>query len=371
MAAVNPKEWTHVSWSQVEVYRLCKRRWWFTKHRPDIKEEPSPDLDLGTAAHEVMEAHYTPDMKVSDWARGILEQFPITLASTEKMRQHPELPPVGGDLRVEYPKDYQLGYRIAGVSVKGRCDILWGKTPVHLSIGDWKTVGSKVSEKTPDTLERFGQPIIYAAWAFTAMPHLETVDFFHGQIFKKKIDAKIVQTRPLDRDHVFGILPSIERTVEEMKLDYVATDPSQVTATVGRSTCHAFNRACPYTEVCPKSLYAGLDRLNPPTTTTGVPAMSLEEKLKRNRQATTTTQPPAAGPAQPLTVVRAEGINPPDAAKPDTSKAGSYTPPPVEAVTSATPPPVTATGKLTAKLVLEIEGKRYEVVLPVSATEAP
>jgi hypothetical protein len=309
------------------------------------------------------------------------------------------------NIRVEYPEDYGLGITLAGVTVKGRIDLLWAPSSTLLEIYDHKSVGNWKYAKTEEQLERDTQLTIYGAWAFQKFPSLTHVRYHHGQIGTKKGKAQVVSTGLLDKAHVAGVLPSIERTVAEMRDLYPETDVERVPKDT--RACNAFGKLCPYAEVCPRSIFAGLAAsrdTNHAAPKEGEVRMGLKEKmLAKARESAGGTAPAAeaalkdaqqaaltalekAGPTteedkaalakaiaavppgesvivKPTKGVRAKGINPPDAAPVDMSKAGSYA-----ATTTATEPPAkgeTTTTAPTARLVLEVAGKKYEVSLPV------
>lgn len=367
----------HVSWSQIEKYRLCPRRWSYSKHRPDIVEPPSESLLLGNECHEIAEAHYE-----GREPRGLRYETHVAYDSTRQLLTHPDLPKPTDDIRVEYPRDRVMGFTLAGVPVQGRIDLLRGVGDDRCEVYDWKTLSSWKTAKSGDELERFGQMILYGAWAFTKMPALETVRFFHGQILTKGVASRLTVTGPLDRDHVFGILPSLERTVEEMVADY-PSPPEEVRADT--SACRAFNRPCPYFDLCPKaSILSGITATPTaaPTPQTGGSTMSsLKEKLAARAKAASAVAisvPTEGSPNTPVAVIAtgiATGVNPPDAAKPDTSKAGSY----AAATTTTAPPPAgDASGvngtlegasighfkeQQNARLELIVGGRRYAVTL--------
>jgi CRISPR/Cas system-associated exonuclease Cas4 (RecB family) len=378
--------WSHTSWSQIEKFRLCPRRWKYSKTRPDIVEEPTEPLLLGNECHEIAEARY------EGRAVGKLRYDKhVAYDSTRRLLADPRLPPVTGDIKVEYPRDRQLGIEIAGVPVQGRCDLLWGRSAEHLVIVDWKTLNDWRSAKDEEKLERFGQMIIYGAWAFLRLPTVKTVSFMHGQIHTKKEDYDVVTTRDLDRDHVFGVLPSIERTVAEMREVYAI--PNEADVPMDTSQCRAFGRPCPYSEICPRSIYSGID------STPAVPkegeTVSLADRLKARAAAQANKNPDtaaanqaalesaAAAAATATTAVtsppvRATGINPPDAAKPDFSMAGSYGSAGLNnaARTTATDAPkpgaidaalinaAKAGAGVVLSLTVELGGRRFSVNLP-------
>jgi CRISPR/Cas system-associated exonuclease Cas4 (RecB family) len=362
------------SWSQIEKYRLCPRRWWYSKHRPDIEDPPTEPLLLGQECHDIAEAHYlgTPEKP-----RRHQDDHPA-YQSTRLLLKDQRLPPrTSADIRVEYPADYNLGIDAAGIPVQGKMDLLYSSPSENLlEIWDWKSLSSWKTAKNEDGLERFGQMVIYGTWAFRRLP-IESVVFVHGQIHTKREAARVVATRPLSRDHVLGIYPSLEAAVREMTTLYEVPEAADVPA--DSSQCRAFGRPCPYVAVCPRSIYAGLTAdATPNHAVEGGVTMSLKDKLAA-RAAANATPAPAPAPAEaapppPAPPVRATGINPPDATAPDTSKAGSYVPPAPSAPPPPTPGEATATpvvfGAPSARLVLEFGGLRYEVNLPVTVAPA-
>lgn len=350
----------HVSWSQVELYGRCPRRWWFSKHRPDLKEEETDALRLGTECHEMMEAFYEGRPVPAGREP---EKFAAAYGSVQYLQNLPSIPPRGAQIRIEYPRSYQLGIKISEVPVKGRIDLLWAKSREQLAIWDWKTLSSWKTAKSADELERFGQFIIYGSWAFQSNPKLETVEFAHGQILTKGTGAKTVITRPLSRDEVLGQLPPIEAIVSNMSRDYTVEDPADVACNTG--DCFAFRRTCPYADICPKSAAQslGLDDFDSPTTPaapTPTPAskessMSLKEKLKARAAATSSTQAATATPA-PTPAASAPTIT--EAPKPVVATATAAPINPPDAATPTSP-------SLEATLTIKVGATSYVVGLPV------
>ncbi len=322
-----PAELPHASWSQIETFDTCERKWKYRWVRPDIVEPPSETLEIGTEAHAVLEHYYDPTLPapVLKFAEHIVHK------SIEKLKLDPKMPPLGHpDIRVEFPKNYQLGIKAAGVSLKGRIDLLLPTTKSHLVIYDWKTSSNLNYAKPAEELERFGQPITYGEWAFRKFPHLQTVEFAHGNISTTNVEGFVVKTSPLSREHVADQFSILEGTVQRMAGAFQVVDPLDVKPSPKQ--CMKFRRPCMYAGICPDASPAAREALantqwmNNETKKEGAPVSTenLREKLAARKVATS--------------------IQPPDAPKPEKPASQSQTQTP-------TPGPTTMTG-----LVLLIDG---------------
>lgn len=359
-----PPTLERVSWSQVEKFLLCQLRWWYSWYRPDIQEPSSPSLEIGTACHSVLEAHYETRGGVFPLPDRLLQEDALHARdSMLKLLKDPRLPPVDADVRTEYPRDYELGLTLGGVRFRGRADVLWAHSPTHLSIWDLKTTSKWKNAQSPDDLPRNGQLAGYGKAFFNRWPKLETVSFHHAQVLTSACDSQVIGTQPLTRQDVDDAVAPVEATIVRMRDVYakpqaeVATNPK---------ACWKWGRPCPYLSICPVGSGArpGIDDVIEDTEPLTQEAqeqlsMDLKEKLAKKRAAT--------APA-PTEVVRAVGINPPDAALPE--PVAKYVPP----VAAATAPPAagvrTYTGLVEdARLILLVDSAPQKGLGPVTYLE--
>jgi hypothetical protein len=362
--AIRSKTLPHVSASQIATFRMCPRKWFFRYYRPDIQEEPDPALELGTAVHGALEAHYEtgtlgPITPPPDADEKVRASYAYAAESAADLVKHPDLPPRTGDVRVEFPRSYQLGIEAAGVPVKGRIDVLWATGPDSVRVHDHKTLSSWKRAKTAEELEHDVQCGIYGKYVVEKIPAVQSVTYSHGQVWTKGVGADVVVTRPLTRDEVLAkYTASVEPTVRQMADVYALENPDDVPYDAGQ--CNAFNRLCPYYAVCDRDIFAAMTTATEPPTEGGS-TVSISEKLRaRAAQKAAVPAAPAVPPTEPAaplasTGVLATGINPPDATVPP--KAGATTTTSVE-VSIPTP-------SVKARLVLTVGGTTVEVDLPV------
>lgn len=300
--AVVRSEIKHVSATQMEQFVDCPRKWFYAYplgQRPPQTEAQGE----GERIHKQFEDHYL--LNTTPTKPGVLN----LLADPITPRRD------GPAILIEHPKSYALGLSISGVPVKGRIDLLDHSDTRHPKIWDWKSCKSFYYTKTRDELETNLQLTVYGLWAFDEWPEAAFVTYHHGYVLKGDVPAhargyKIVQTDALSRGFVQDLKPHLETIVEEMKVVATETEPARVRA--NSAACDKFG-GCPYRDRCP--LWVGATASFFPDEPDPVgETMSMTQKLEARKIA--------------------QGINPPDAAKPDAP--ASSTPAPATPVVTST-----------------------------------
>lgn len=338
-----PGDLRSVSPSQLKEYKLCPRKHWLNK-RAGLPQPEGDHLIIGTAAHGAQESYfetsklYVPEEFAKSYfpAKPELEAIlTITLHSGLQLLADPDAPRPKPGILLETPRNYNTGLKIAGIALRQRSDLLDPTDKALAHSWDWKTSGNVFSDytKTGEELAYDEQGVLYAKEAFERF-HPDAVEFHHGIMGTKRVESDIVSTRPMTKEHVDEQFAVLAETVAEMrehfKIDnFFETRPGKnaPSANYG-SPCRAF-KGCPYAEICgvelplPKSEQPVLKE-----SPTMVVTLSLKERLARAKLA--------------------QGINPPDAAKP--LPVIPYVPPTV----SATPVPTAATTSSTQPRAVEL-----------------
>ncbi len=300
----------------------CPRRGYF-QYACKNRTDGTADMELGTWAHENMEAHF--NVAAPPEPNDFLDTSTVS-QSIQSILRDPLLPQRCSALSVEFPRTFNLGIRLAGVQVRGRIDLRDLRDPTNPAVWDWKTTKSFDWSKTPEDLARDTQIIIYSKHEFSVAPEAKFVRGFHGYLKTRNGSGhRIVATEPMDREHVDGIYEGSLATKVRAIKDVVRERDWRKTPT-NTKYCIDYNRPCAFAETCrthdvpnaglrPSDLDYTAAPTPAVTSTTGAPAMALSFKDKLAGK--TTPPPAAAAPAvTPTAVVRAAGINPPDAPKP-------------------------------------------------------
>lgn len=330
----------HVSPSQVTTFELCARRWWGEKVK-GLREEQTAAQSGGELLHKEMENWYELGTQPTN-------------ASALRILDDPRIPPRSEHVRIEHPRDYKLGLVAAGVPVIGRID-LFDLTPGPLDrprLVDWKSTSGLKWTKTAEELARNVQLIVYGKFLFTFHVRNESLSMAHGYLLTRGVGAKLVVTDPLPQSHFDDCYSALEATVAEMKTVAALSELEAVPPTFSRNTCKAFNKLCPVAGYCGEEAFraAGMPWPKSATQTEGN-EVSLAEMMK-SRMAQLDV------PVAP--VVRAEGINPPDAARPDMPER------PAPSTTTSTPVPQPGTTSSTSPGVLIL----YVDCVPVKGEDA-
>ena len=155
----------HVSPSQIKTWRTCQRKWWYEKVA-GIRQETTPNQQLGTDVHSILE-HYVENGVV------IPDNFAGQIAKAA-------LPMVNMQSKCEHQFDIPL---VDGILATGRIDFT-----AFGVIEDLKTTSSMRYAKTSEELKTDPQAIMYL-WAAQRDPALE----FFGPI--SKFAHLIVETK--------------------------------------------------------------------------------------------------------------------------------------------------------------------------------
>lgn len=300
--AASPEGLKHVSATQLETFVDCGLKWYYS-YPLGLKQPQTAAQGDGERIHSQMEQWY-------------LDGTPPPKQAALNLTRDPRVPARSNDcILIEFPASYQLGLRLADVPVKGKIDLLDFATRRHPKVWDWKSCKTFGYIKSPDELERNIQLSIYGLWAFDTWPEATHVTYYHGYILKPELpknapsDAgyRIVETDPLEKQYVLDQKPHLETIVENMKVAAATKDPLEVPWDVSLGACGKFG-GCHHREYCPRYQAA-----NPQSIPYGGVPMSEKFAARKAAQstagATTTT-----GTTAP---VRAFGINPSDAARPD------------------------------------------------------
>lgn len=336
----------HWSPSQIGKYRLCPRRWWFSKVA-GIREPGSRNMDLGKAVHSFLENYYLSgelvcteekiDAEVVDQARGI--------ATTAV--ESGQIPSRAGLKFPEVPAE-EPTLLAAGVPLEGYIDLLDITDPDEIGIVDWKTRSDFRFVHDEESLGADVQMVTYAAWA--KLKHKASkYKLTHTYLKTKgKTSAVLPVSTTISAQQVQDRFVAIEDTVREMSTCASVADVADVTPNwdesnpAGKAACFEWFRPCPFMSECAKAI----GKFTPPLhILEELSTMSLSEKVEAHRAARATGTEPAAP-------VRASGINPPDAATHATT-------PPVAGATEATSAPIagttTATNTLSGELIIFVD----------------
>jgi hypothetical protein len=224
-----------VSPSQIKTFSACPRSWWFDKVAGLRPEEEAAHLTTGSAYHKQQEDYYE---------LGILPE-------NESCRLALTLPGVPSrlcnDIAIEEPRDYGLGLCAAGIPMRGRIDLRAPPTNGGFVILDWKTCKNFKYCKTPEELAVDVQGIVYLKYGFTVYPEAKYGIFKHVYIRTEAVDAQLIETDPLDRNHVDTVYRQIEEVVEKIKVTAAIKEQDEVP--FDKSACFAYG-GCPYQKNC-------------------------------------------------------------------------------------------------------------------------
>lgn len=302
--AVVRSEVKHVSATQMETFVDCNRKWFFA-YPLGLRPPQTEAQGEGERIHKQFEDYYRLDT-------------PPTKPGVVNLLADPWTPSRTAPVLIEHPNSYQLGLSISGVPVKGRIDLLDHTDPKHPRIWDWKSCKSFYYIKTADELETNLQLTVYGLWAFDQWPEAAYVTYHHGYVLKGDVPKsapgyRIIRTEPLSRGYVQDLKPHLETIVEDMKVVATKTDPADVP--FQSAACDKFG-GCPYRDRCPAWVGPSSSFL-PPDEPGDESAMTMTRKLEARKLA--------------------QGINPPDAARPDAPPATAIEAPSPAAISSTVP----------------------------------
>lgn len=272
-----------VSPSAITTWESCQRKHWYkyVAGIPEPEPEPGGPLATGTQIHA----------EIEDWLKdGKAPEHPsvVQFATEGGLRAAS----AGGGLLVEHPKDYALGILAAGVPVAGRIDFLDASDPERVTITDWKSTSSFARNKSPDELARDTQLVVYGRAVFEKLvPEAQTVTLGQTYLLTSGVGWRRSKTDPLTRADLEPAYAAVEQTVERMKVTAAELDPALVATDLRTCYKYGYKRPCPYVTICTEA-------------TQGAP---VEETLAKKLAARKSVQ----------------GINPPDAAKPEVKRGNS------------------------------------------------
>lgn len=229
----------HVSASQISLFSLCQRRWWFEK----VAKEPVPPSDaaeLGGNIHGQMQTYYED---------GVIPEHP----SAALLVQSGLIPARGPLIRVEEPGDFIMGVYVAGVAIRGKIDLI-DLTQLEdkggqIDIWDWKSKADLRYAKTPDELIRDVQMMIYGRYAFESY-EASLVRYFHGNIRTGKTPGfKIVRSDRVTSTEVADFMDNVVApVVSDIKICATAEQFEDTAPNWG--SCYAYRKPCPFLEKC-------------------------------------------------------------------------------------------------------------------------
>lgn len=298
----------HLSASQIKTYRRCPRKWALEKvfgFRPPQTRAQTE----GENGHAWFQAYYET---------GTLPPAPGDKADTlhssiAGLIADPDMPKYGSStLLVEYPRDYEMGLKLADIPIRGRIDLLDISDPGTARIIDLKTTKSLDYALSPGELQTDTQMILYAIWIYTKNPLCKLTTVTHAYAAKSAIRHKILNVE-VTREQAAEVQADLEQVAADMALTAQATKWQDVPVCSGfgsrSSACNDYG-GCPFRFRCG---VAGDDDELPELPKLEA-TMALQQILD--------TRPGA------------RGINPPDAALPEPS----ITRPPAAGETSVSAP---------------------------------
>lgn len=224
-----------VSPSQIKTFNSCARSWWFDKVAGLRPEEEAEHFAVGTNLHKQQEDFYE------------FGKLPEN-ESCRLVLSYPGVPDrrISG-LFIEEPRNYDLGLYAAGIPMRGRIDLRAPPNDGTFTILDWKSCKNFKYCKTPEELARDIQGIVYLKYGFRVYPETKWGRFIHAYIRTEKLGAQVVDSGPLDRNHVDAVYQEIENTVEQIKITAAIKNQDEVP--YNKSACFAYG-GCPYQKHC-------------------------------------------------------------------------------------------------------------------------
>ena len=219
---------THVSASQVQLFRDCPRKW-YTTYVLGHFQPSTPSQELGTAIHTVAENYLQhgiepPESKPGDIFKLGLPYLPA-----------PGTGVVEGSILMEDGK----------VPVKGFVDFLYHAddgTPIIL---DHKTTSSKRWMKAPHELALNIQMNTYARWCLTQHPDTERIILRHLYYGTRSKFSELVEVS-VKAESVYSIWNDIEATISQM-IEAHAKGEKEAVQRI--SSCSAYG-GCPFQNRC-------------------------------------------------------------------------------------------------------------------------
>ncbi|NBT35787.1 MAG: hypothetical protein EBT03_09690 [Betaproteobacteria bacterium] len=237
-----------ISASQIETFRLCKRKWAFNKI-DRIPAAQNSSAALGEEAHKHRE----------NWLLNGTPPPADTKAGKLALVGLEHLPPPGIAL-VEQPLDFRYPLDDKIVRVTGRIDFLipnqdparlWGEPGVPV-VGDHKTTAGEIWAKTPEALlGGDAQAAIYSAFALATF-NASSVDLHWSYMIKgsspKEKQVRARMTRAQTEEQFGKVLDDAKGMLQIVGQDGI----SAVQVEPNAHACEAFG-GCAYREICPLS----------------------------------------------------------------------------------------------------------------------
>ena len=273
----------HISPSQIKTWRTCQRKWWYEKVA-GIRQPTTPNQQLGTDVHELLE-HYVAYGKV------LPDNFAGQIAKAA-------LPIVNEEAKCEHQFTIPL---VDGIVGTGRIDF------THFGvIEDLKTTSSMRYAKTPEELKTDPQAIMYlwAAQNDGALAFFTPINKFSHLIVETKAPHPIkrVDCELTDAEIAEG-MEGIKKDALEMR---EAAKSKVETTRYNLDACRMYG-GCHLRETCAQS---GL--FYTPTKKDGE-TMGILDSLRNKKKANLVQKGPPAPEPEPMPeVAEPSPINPPD-----------------------------------------------------------
>jgi hypothetical protein len=298
----------HVSPTQITTHKRCKRRWYLEKIQL-LPQPQKPWLKTGENGHKEFQDFYE---------LGTLPSQPSVKKLVTELAD--ELPRPGPNVLIEHPRDYNLALRAADVPVKGRADLKSRYDPTTVIVVDLKSSKDITKyAKTPEELAHNVQLLTYAEDEFRARPETTVAQLAHAYVSTRGAKAKVVWTDHLSREYVSDFFhDAIETEVEDMKV--TAQAPAHSDVEPNWEACGDYG-GCPYQSVC------GVGA----TATSAFQLLFTKDSRDVKDSKAESESEVVMGSLKDLLEkkgARAQGINPPDAAKPIKDEPKTEIPPP-------------------------------------------
>lgn len=210
----------------------CERRG-YLKYVMGFEEPESGNLALGSKLHALNEAYLLGEpIEVN-------EAYPL----------HTAMLPILADVRAELASvEVPMTFKLCGIDVRGRIDVLLGDEKNCSGVLDWKTTSDfRKYAKKPDDLKKNSQMLIYAEFVRQSVPASWPLRLEHayvqtkGRVFAERVPTTISKKELADGlEVVKGKIEKIKEVVAKKSVEEVTAD---------RSKC----RLCPfYNKQCPK-----------------------------------------------------------------------------------------------------------------------
>lgn len=222
--------------SQIDTFRLCARKWAFTRILPGRSNKYA---DLGTAVHSALEAWL-----INGTALDLTSEVgQIAAAGIQHL-------PRPGLCSIESSFSFETGT----ARYTGRRDMRFRDTSegpravdVLEVIGDHKTTGDLKWAKTPEDLKTDPQGVIYAMSVFKEEPRAKDCE----------LRWVYYRTKKPYKSHRVSLVVTYEETIERMKgIDATALEmstfgekPDPLTVPPTHTACDAYG-GCPYQNEC-------------------------------------------------------------------------------------------------------------------------